>query len=88
VGGDKPIGLAIGIIVVAALVALPVAIVPVFYLFANVYAIVTGSDFGSDTMNLGAFFALLVMTVALFLLVTAGAISLVGRALSPKNRED
>jgi hypothetical protein len=38
VGGDKPVGLAIGLVVVAAFVLLPALIVPVFYLAANVYA--------------------------------------------------
>ena len=85
-GGDKPIGLLVGAIVVAAFVALPAAIVPLYYLFANVYAIVTGMDFSSDTMNVAVFLTGLVLTVATILLVMAGAITLVGRALSPKNR--
>jgi hypothetical protein len=86
VGGDKPIGLLVGIIVVAAFVALPAAIVPLYYLFANVYAIVTGTDFASGTMNVAIFLIGLVMTVATFVLLAVGAIALVGRALSPKNR--
>ena len=86
-GGDKPIGLAIGIVAVAALVLLPALIPPVFYLFANVYALVTGSDFGADTIDLGVLFTGLVLTVALFLLLAFGAIALVGRALSPKREE-
>ena len=50
-GGDKPIGLAIGMAVLAILVLLPALIVPTYYLFANVYALITGSDFSSNTMN-------------------------------------
>ena len=87
-GGGKPIGLAIGMVTVAVLVLLPALIVPTYYLFANVYALITGSDFSSDTMNVAVFLTGLVMTVALFLLLMAGAVALIGRALSPKTPED
>ena len=87
-GGDRPIGLAIGIAVTAILVLLPALIVPTFYLFANVYALITGSDFSSDTMNVAVFLTGLVMTVALLLLLMAGAVALIGRALAPKTNED
>jgi uncharacterized membrane protein YjgN (DUF898 family) len=87
VGGDKPTGLVIGIVVTAVLVLLPAMIVPAFYLFANVSALVTGGDFASDTMNVAVFLTGLALIVALFLLLMAGAVSLIGRSLSPKNRE-
>jgi hypothetical protein len=87
-GGDRPIGLGIGIAVVAAFVLLPALIVPTYYLFVNVYAIVTGGDFSSDTMNVTVFLVGLVLTVALFPLLVAGAIALAGRALSPKRPDD
>ena len=83
-GGDKPLGLVIGAIVVGAIVVLPMTIVTGFYLFASAYAIIAGSDFGSETINVGAFLTGLVLTVALGVLVMAGAVSLIGRALSPK----
>jgi hypothetical protein len=84
VGGDKPLGLVIAAIVVGVLVGLPMAIVTGFYLFASVYAIIAGSDFGSDTIDVGAFLTGLVLTVALALIVMAAVVSLIGRALSPK----
>jgi uncharacterized membrane protein YjgN (DUF898 family) len=84
VGGSKPLGLVIAAIVVSVLVVLPMAIVTGFYLFASVYAIIAGSDFGSDTIDVSAFLTGLVLTVAVGVLVMAGAISLVGRSLSPK----
>jgi hypothetical protein len=87
VEGDKPIGLVIGAVVLGAMVALPAFIVPAFYLFANVYALIAGSDFGSETINVGAFVTGLVLSVATFLLLLAGAVSFIGRALSPKHRE-
>lgn len=83
-GGDKPLGLVIGLVVTAVLVALPAVIVPAFYLFANAYALITGGDFSSDTMNVGVFLTGLVITVAVVLLVGAGVVVLIGRALSPK----
>lgn len=85
-GGDKPIGLVIGLIALAATASLAAAIVPAFYLFANVYAIVTGTDFSSDTMNVGVFLTGLVLVVATLLVGMAVAVSLVGRALAPKRR--
>lgn len=85
-GGDRPLGLIIGLVVTAVLVALPAAIVPAFYLFANVYALITGGDFSSDTMNVGVFLTGLVLTVAMVLLVGAGVVVLIGRSLSPKKR--
>ncbi len=87
-GGDKPIGFAIGVFVLAVLVLLPALIVPTYYLFANVYALIIGSDFSSDTMSVAVFLTGLVMTVTLFLLLMAGAVALIGRALSPKTPED
>ncbi len=85
--GDQPIGLVIGAVVVGAIVALPAFIVTAFYLFANVYALIAGSNFGSETIDVGALLTGLVLSVAAFLLLLAGAVSLIGRALSPKHRE-
>ena len=84
--GDKPIGLGIGIVVVAMLTLLPALIVPIFYVFANVHAIVVGFDYSSDTMIVGVFATGLVVTVAVCLLLMAAVANLVGRALSPKRR--
>jgi hypothetical protein len=88
VGGDKPIGLAIGVVVLVLLVLLPGAIVAIFYLLANIHAIFVGTDFDSNTINVGLFATLLVVTVALYLLIMAAAVSLLGRALSPKQPKD
>jgi hypothetical protein len=88
VGGDKPIGLAVGVVVTAVLVLLPALIVPTFYLFANVYGLITGSDVSSDTMNVGVFLTGLVLFVTLFPLLLAGGVALIGRALSPKNDDE
>lgn len=83
-GGDKPIALVIASIVMGVLVGLPMVIVTVFYLFASVYAIIAGSDFGSDTINVGAFLTGLVITTAAGICIMAGAVALIGRALAPK----
>jgi hypothetical protein len=86
-GGGKPIGLMIGLAVAAAFIALPAVIVPLFYLFANVYALIVGTDFSSDTMNVAVFLTGLVMVVTLPVLLLSGAVALIGRGLSPKNRD-
>jgi Na+/H+ antiporter NhaC len=87
VGGGKPIGLVVGLAVAAALVLLPALIVPLFYLFANVYALIVGSDFSSETTKVAVFLIGLVMAVTLLLLLLSGAVALIGRGLSPKNRD-
>ena len=87
-GGDKPAGLIVAAVAVATFVALPALIVPAFYLFANAYAIVTGTDFSSDTMNVPVFLTLLVLAVAMFVVAMAIGVGLVGRSLSPKRRRD
>jgi len=86
--GDKPFGLAIGMVTVAAFVLLHALIVVLFYVFANVFALVEGTDFSSDTMNTGAFFAGLAMTVAVLLVLVFFAIGRIGRSLSPKRQRD
>ena len=86
-GGGKPIGLVIGSAVAAAFILLPAAIVPLFYLFANVYALIVGTDFSSDTMNVAVFLTGVVMAVTLPVLLLSGAVALIGRGLSPKNRD-
>jgi hypothetical protein len=86
-GGGKPIGLVIGLAVAAAFILLPALIVPLFYLFANVYALIVGTDFSSETVNVAVFLTGLVLTVALLLLLFSGAVALIGRGLSPKNRD-
>jgi hypothetical protein len=87
VGGGKPIGLVIGLAVAAAFILLPAVIVPLFYLFANVYALIVGTDFSSDTMNVAVFLTGLVMAVTLPVLLLSGAVVMIGRGLSPKNRD-
>jgi hypothetical protein len=82
--GSKPIGLAIGVAVLMVLGLLPFLIVVLFYLFANVDAIVTGTRFGSGTLNVGVFLTGLVLTVALLLVGLSALVGLLGRALSPK----
>ena len=85
-GGDKPIGLVIAAIVASTVLALPLMIVTGFYLFASLYAIIAGSDFGSETINVGAFLTGLVLTVAAGLVAMAVVVSLIGRTLSPRRR--
>ena len=87
-GGDKPIGLIVAGIVVGFFVALPALIVPAYYLFANVVAIVTGTDFDSNHLNVAVFLTGMCIIVALMLVAMITAVNLVGRALSPKRRHE
>jgi hypothetical protein len=87
VDGDEPIGLALGGVVAAALVLLPALVVGVFYLVANVSALVIGPDFDSDPSEPAVLLVGLVGTVTFLLLGIVAAVALLGRALSPKNRD-
>jgi hypothetical protein len=82
----KPIGLVIAAIVVTAVLALPIMVVVGFYSFASIYGIITGSDFGSETISVRAFLSGLVLIVAACLVAMAFVVSLIGRVLSPKRR--
>ena len=86
-GDGKPIGLVIGLAVAGAFIALPALIVPIYYLFANVYALIVGTDFSSDTMNVAVLLTGVVMAVTLPVVLLSGAVALIGRGLSPKNRD-
>lgn len=87
-GGDKPIGLIVGLVATATLVLLPAIIVPAYYLFANGYALITGTDFSSDTMNVAVFLTGLAVLVGLIVVAMAIAVSIVGRALTPRKRRE
>lgn len=80
------IGLGVAAAVVAFLMLMPALVVALFYTFANVHAIVTGPDLSSDTLNVPAFFAGLVLTVATIVVLMAVVVGLIGRSLSPKRR--
>jgi hypothetical protein len=81
------IGLGIGLAVFFVLLLMPFLLVVVFYTFANVYALVRGSDFHTSTMNVPVFFLGLIGTVTLFPVLAAAIAALLGRALSPRREE-
>ena len=87
-GGDRPIGLVVAGIVLGVFALLPALIVPAFYLFANVTAVVTGTDLSSDTLNVAVLLTGLVVIVALLVAGMAVAVNLIGRSLSPKRRDE
>jgi uncharacterized membrane protein len=86
--GSKGIALGIGLATFVVLVMLPFLIPVVFYVVANVYALVKGTTFSSQTANEGVLLTLLVLSVALFPVLLAVLIGLIGRSLSPKHRRD
>ena len=87
-GGDKPLGLAVGGLVTVAFALLPPLTVAVFYLVANVSALIIGTDFDSDPTEPAVLLVGLVGTVTFLVLTIAGGVALIGRRLSPKNRDD
>jgi divalent metal cation (Fe/Co/Zn/Cd) transporter len=84
---SKMTGLVVGLVGLATFAALPFLILAAFYAFANVYAIITGTDFSSDTINVGVLMTGLVVTVAMLVVAMAVAVNLIGRSLSPKRRD-
>jgi hypothetical protein len=84
--GSRLLGLGIGMACVAVLVMLPFLIPVTFYVIANVYALVKGTTFSGATVNDGVLLTLLVLSVAVFPVVLAVLVALLGRALSPRRR--
>jgi hypothetical protein len=85
--GSRLLAVGIGLLCVAVLVMLPFLIPMTFYVVANVYALTKGTTFSSRTANDAVLGALLVFSVALFPVLLAVLVALVGRALSPKRRK-
>ncbi len=83
-GGSRAIGMGIGVVLVFVLVLLPALIVVGFYVFASAYALIVGSDFSSNTVDVPVLLIGLALTVALFTILMAAVVGVVGRALSPK----
>jgi len=86
-GGGKGAAIGVAALVVAVTTLLPFMIAFGFYVFAQVQAIVNGSDLSSETLNIPVFLTILVGTVALFILLMCGAIAVVGRSFTPKRRD-
>ena len=82
--GSRFLGLGIGLVAFAVLAMLPFLIPVTFYVVANVYALIKGTTFSSDTANIGVVLTLLVFSVVVFPVGLAVAIAYLGRALSPK----
>jgi len=86
--GSRFVSLGIGLAAFAVLVLLPFLVPVAFYVVANVYALIKGTTFSSDTANTGVLLTLLVFSVVVFPVGLAVAIAYLGRALSPKRRRD
>jgi hypothetical protein len=88
VNGSRFLGLGVAAVILVLLVLLPALAIVGFYTFANIYALITGSDFSSGTLNPAVFFTGLVVTVAGIVVAMAVAVGLIGRSLSPKRKGD
>jgi hypothetical protein len=84
--GSRLVAVGIGLAAFAVLVMLPFLVPVTFYVVANVYALVKGTTFSSDTANTGVVLTLLVVSVVVFPVGLAVAIAFLGRAFSPKRR--
>jgi hypothetical protein len=82
--GSRFVGVGIGLVVFAVLVMLPFLVPVTFYVLANIYAVVKGTTFSSQTANTGLVLTLLVFSVALWPIGLAVLIAYLGRVLSPK----
>jgi hypothetical protein len=83
--GSRFVGLGIGLAAFVVLVMLPFLVPVAFYVIANVYALIKGTTFSSDTANTGVVLTLLVFSVVVFPVGLAVAIAFFGRALSPRH---
>jgi hypothetical protein len=81
-------GLGVALITVVFLVMLPFMIAIGFFVFATIQAMVKGPSFSSETLNIPVFLIVLVGTVALFAVLMAGVVALVGRSFTPRKRRD
>ena len=59
--GSRFVGVGIGLVAFAVFVMLPFLIPITFYVIANVYAVIKGTTFSSDTANTGVVLILLVV---------------------------
>ena len=84
--GSRLVGVGIGLVALAVFVMLPFLIPVTFYVVANVYALIKGTTFSSQTANDGVVLTLLVFSVAVFPVGVAVTIAFLGRVLSPKRR--
>ena len=82
--GSRFVGVGIGLAAFVVLVMLPFLVPVAFYVVANVYALIKGTTFSSDTANTGVVLTLLVFSVVVFPVGLAVAIAFFGRALSPR----
>lgn len=86
--GSRFVGVGIGLTAFAVFVMLPLLVPVTFYVVANVYAMVKGTTFSSQTANTGVVLTLLVFSVAVFPIGLAVLVALLGRVLSPKRRRN
>jgi hypothetical protein len=84
--GSRLVGVGFGLIVFAVLVMLPFLVPVTFYVVANIYALIKGTTFSSQTANTGVVLTLLVLSVAVVPIGLAVLIAFLGRVLSPKRR--
>lgn len=84
--GSRLVGVGFGLLVFVVFVMLPFLVPVTFYVVANIYAVIKGTTFSSQTANTGVVLTLLVLSVAVLPIGLAVLIAFLGRVLSPKRR--
>ena len=85
---NSGLAIAVGVIFVVFLVALPAAIVTLVYLFVSVYAIAKAAGAGGPGPNPATILIGVVGIVAGLVTLLYCGISLLGRSMDPKRRAD
>jgi hypothetical protein len=86
VRGDRGISIGIVVVVVLVLAALPWLIPTTIWIALTVYAIVKAAGSAPDHANATAVVLSIVGIVTFFTVAIAGAVALLGRAMTPKKR--
>ncbi len=82
----RGIAISIAIVAVTFLAALPFLIPTTIWIALTIYAMVKGAGSAPDQANATVVMLSIVGIVSLFTLAIAGAIALLGRAMTPKRR--
>jgi hypothetical protein len=83
---DRGIAIGIAVVVTVFLAAVPFLLPTVIWIVLTTYAIVKGAGSAPDHADPAAVILAIVGIVTFFTLAVAGAVALLGRAMTPKKR--
>lgn len=85
-GSGVAIGIAVGAFVVLAF--LPFLLVVFIWIFLSIYGATKGTAFSASTINLPLLFAGVAVITAALVVALMGAVSVIGRSLTPSRKHD